>query len=505
MKKITILLLLCAGLFISSCDKYLDVDPANVKAIGAIEDIKGMLGGYLYTIAGESGNSYRAWYEEDINFMLDGDVFRMFTYYDNSMDHTKSFENRNGEQYEEDIAKALNWSSIEVHEKIWRLGYKTIGLMNRVLGELETLNAEDSDLKQQVMGEAKVIRVWNAMKLLQYFAPFTNNELGIPLRFDAEDLVSAADPRRPQTEIFEMLISELKEVLDYTALPQKDYNVFYRKNIVNGILAQLYLYKATGPAKAEDDWANARTYAMAAMQGKYLATSTDELKTVFFLDATKIEYDSPYGGILFFWGSKIGGGSFTSWIWGTPFYRDLGYSPYYYTGRPLHPELIALYDENDLRMEELMFIYNTTYYENNKWLTEGNGKAGDARNTYQLLRTAELHLIVAETYAREGNDATAKQWLDEFKAARNTTYYASTDILTEIMNERKKEFFTEYDITWLDMKRNEMSLTHEFIDPIEGLQTVTLESNDYRFAFFIPVESELSVNPNLEQNPGWTN
>ncbi len=511
MRKITIILLLCAGIFSSSCDKYLDIQPANVKAIGSMEDVKGILGGYLLSIAAPQAtinydiNGYgHDWYK-GINFSLDAEVFQMFSYYDNSMDHSESMLGYQADQYGEAIAKALNWASIETHGHFWENAYKNIGLMNRILAEVDRLNEPASDLQQQIVGEAKIVRAWNAMKLLQYFAPFTNETLGIPLKFDVEDLTNTIETRKTQTQVYEMIFTDLKEVLAYTAPTNENYNIFYRKNIVNGILAQLYLYKATGPVKAEDDWANARMHAMAALEGKYLATSSDELKTVFFLDDTKYQFDSPFAAILFFWESKDIF-PWTSRIWGIPLYRATGisFNPAYY-GRPLHPELLDLYDEGDIRMEEFMFIFDSINFENNKWLTEGNGKPGDARNTYQMLRTAELHLIVAETYAREGDEATAKQWLDEFKASRNTTYYASTDILTEIMNERKKEFFSEYDIVWLDLKRNEMSITHEFVDPISGAQSITLESNDYRFAFYIPVEGELSLNSGLEQNPGWSN
>ncbi len=509
MKKIIIIILLSAGIFTTSCNDYLNVDPANVKAIGSMEDIKGILAGYLETYkihyAGASaGNpsSFYHWYD-DIGFMLTGEVLQMFSYYDNSMDHTKSLDGINGERYGLEILKALNWSSREVHGILWQQGYKNIGLMNRILEEAAALNEETSELQQQVVGEAKVIRAWNAMKLLQYFTPFTNDALGIPLKFDTEDLVNTEDPRRPQTEVFEMIIADLKEVLTYSAPTNENYNLFYRKNIVNGILAQLYQYKATGPAKADDDWANARMYAKEALANKRLVSNTDELKQLFFYYEPAYFYDTPFASIIFFWTvtGPIQGNS----IWGSPGYRDLGYNAYYYTGRPFHPELLALYDEDDIRMEEGMFIWNDLYKENNKWLATGLGRSSRIRNTYHLLRTAELHLIVAESYAREGNDGTAKQWLDEFKASRGTSYYASTDILTEIMNERKKEFCTEYDIIWLDLKRNEMSLTHEYIDPVAGPQTATLESNDYRFAFYIPVDTELSLNPNIEQNPGWSN
>ncbi len=505
MKKITLLLVLCTGIWISSCDKYLDVQPANVKAIGSMEDIRGVLGGYLETIANHRSSinpdngSSPYWYD-DIGFMMMGSqILFMFSFYEHTIDRTELLlQGSIFAQYQaEDIIKALNWSSIEIHGDLWDRGYKTIGLMNRILDEVAALNVPDSDLKQQIVGEARVVRAWCAFKLLQYFAPFTNETLGIPLKFDTKDLASNISLRKTQTEVYDMILTELKEVLAYTASTDESYNIFYRKGVINGILAQLYMYKATGPVKAEDDWANARTHAMAALEGKYLASSSDALKTLFASTEAKVDFENPHTQILFFWAY----GSLPMSIqWGNPINRDRGLGDRY-AGRPFHADYLALFDEDDFRMEEKMFIWNKTYNENNKWLMIGY----PIGNWYQMIRTADMHLIVAESYAREGDDGNAKQWLDAFKASRNTSYYASTDILTEILNERTKEFATEYDIVWLDLKRNEMSITHEFIDPLDGLQTLTLESNDYRFAFYIPIDSELSVNTNLEQNPGWAN
>ncbi len=509
MKKITLLLVLCAGIWISSCDKYLDIQPANVKAVGSMEDIRGMLGGYLQTVANLSSfyfnpghsSSYSSYWYDDIGFMMDAEILFMFSFYEHTIDRTEILLHNSSlvHSYSEDIIKALNWSSIETHGNLWDRGYKTIGLMNRILEEVAALNEPDSELKQQIVGEARVVRAWCAFKLLQYFAPFTNDALGIPLKFDTEDLASNVSLRKTQTEVYEMILTELKEVLAYTAPTDEGYNIFYRKGIINGILAQLYTYKATGPVSAEDDWANARMHAMVALEGRYLATSSDELKSLFASTETKADFENPHAQISFFWDFNSSRPALGH-QWGSPSYRDRGFGDQY-AGRPFHSEYLALFDEDDFRMEEGMFIWNKTYNENNKWIMVSY----PIGVVYQMLRTAEMHLIVAESYAREGDDGNAKQWLDSFKASRNTTYYASTDILAEILNERTKEFATEYDIVWLDLKRNEMSITHEFVDPLDGPQTLTLESNDYRFAFYIPIDSELSVNANLEQNPGWAN
>ncbi len=511
MKKITILLLLFVGIFVTSCDDYLDVEPANVRAIDNIEDIKGILGGYLLTVSepqqgmNPGGSSSYSWYKEigDIGFFPNGDVARMFYYSENSLDHITYLDSRTGQNLQSNFLKGMEWKWTAIHKEIWDMAYGCIGLMNRILSEVTLLDEESSDLQQQITGEAKVIRCWHAFKLLQYFAPYNNDELGIPLNFDADDLVSLVNSRKTQTEVYEIIINELNEVLAYTAPTKESYNIFYRKNVIHATLAQIYQYKAEGPAQADNDWENARTHAIAAMEGKYLATTSEEMITIFKSTQKKVDYDNPHTLITFFTGAKKFEMEYTPLNsrnqWGYPKYHSR--NPFYYAGFSLHPELLALYAEGDIRMEEGVYVYDYIYNDNYKWLNTSSS----VQEIYPMFRIADLHLIVAESYLREGVEATAKQWLDEFKAARNAMAYTSTDLLTEILNERRKEFMTEFDYIWLDMKRNGLSTTHVFVDPTEGEKTINLESNDYRFAFFIPIDSELSSNPNLEQNPDWEN
>lgn len=246
-----------------------------------MEDIQGILGKYLLGINTlSSSDTY-----DGIKFaLMYPQLLQMFSYYDNSLDHKDDLLSYQYQNYGKVVPQGLNWISTDVHGAYWVSAYKNIGLMNRILMEVATLNKADSDLQQQIIGEAKTVRALYAFKLLQYFAPFTNETLGIPLKFDTEDIINTSETRKSQTEVYEMILKDLKEVLAYTAPTKEDYNLYYRKNIINGILARLYQYKATGSVKSEDDWENSRMHAMAAMEGKHLASSSDELKNGILFD-----------------------------------------------------------------------------------------------------------------------------------------------------------------------------------------------------------------------------
>ena len=123
-------------------------------------------------------------------------------------------------------------------------------------------------------------------------------------------------------------------------------------------------------------------------------------------------------------------------------------------------------------------------------------------SVYTFFSYAEMHLIVAESYARKG-DAQAKTWLEDFQRCRIRDYagYKGNDVLQEILDERRREFCYEYDMRWGDLIRTQKGWTRNSYKDEEAA-TYTLEDGDYRFCMPIPLNEELQYN-NIEQNPGW--
>ena len=71
-----------------------------------------------------------------------------------------------------------------------------------------------------------------------------------------------------------------------------------------------------------------------------------------------------------------------------------------------------------------------------------------------LFRTAETQLIKAEALCRLGKTTEAKEALNKFKQGRYLDIegsYTESDLLNEILKERKLEFYHEQDVWWLDM------------------------------------------------------
>ena len=80
--------------------------------------------------------------------------------------------------------------------------------MNSVMNSLGELlgTYEQSDF-EKIKGEALTIRAFYIFKLLQLFAPYDNNELGIPLNLDPE--VIDGTNRLSQQEVYKQIIGDL--------------------------------------------------------------------------------------------------------------------------------------------------------------------------------------------------------------------------------------------------------------------------------------------------------
>ena len=137
----------------------------------------------------------------------------------------------------------------------------------------------------------------------------------------------------------------------------------------------------------------------------------------------------------------------------------------------------------------------------------------------KVIRISEMYLIAAEAYAQlaktDGSYLTkAAQYLNDFKLKRIANYktetYSSTDrIMTEIRNERHREFLGE-GMRLLDLKRWHMGITRgvpqqEDICAMPGADYstgLTKPADDYHFVWPIP-QHEMDTNPQIVQNPGY--
>ena len=142
------------------------------------------------------------------------------------------------------------------------------------------------------------------------------------------------------------------------------------------------------------------------------------------------------------------------------------YLPYNETSVPDYvptQDVVDLYADNDIRKGVFFLettvnsnagtsgvVYALNKFTDNGFLYTQNGNDEYSRFMVEpkVLRISEMYLIAAEAYAMQGNVSEGAKWLNAMERERITGYedktFATSDVLmTEIRNERQREFIGE--------------------------------------------------------------
>lgn len=193
-------------------------------------------------------------------------------------------------------------------------------------------------------------------------------------------------------------------------------------------------------------------------------------------------------------------------------------------------DMLDLYPEADIRIKTYFlplaittsagtqgYIYALNKYTDNGYLYEQN--QGDEYSRFMIepkvIRISEMYLIAAEAYAQiEGKESEGAKYLNAHESKRISGYtpksFANkTDLMTEIRNERTREFLGE-GMRLFDLKRWKLGVKRgepqqENLCYMSGLATTTnlnRQSTDNRMVWPIP-QHEVDANPQIVQNPGY--
>ena len=480
MRKFIYLISFLLVLGVTSCKEFLNVTPKNVISMEDLQSVKQALSGFLYGMPAEGSGCSNSipWPPFDRSF-----EYRAMMNYTSEWDLSTLASDNEGMTVE-DVEQA-DWRS-EDTQGYWNMYYDPIGFMNLILHEAATASG-DEDMRDYIMGEAYVMRAYCFFKLLQYFAPYDNNGLGIPMCLNSYDDFEDVDlSRQPQTKVYAQILSDLHEAeirLERTPM-RTGFNRMYDLPIVNRLFAQVYHFKALSSAAEADDWKNAIVYASKETEGAALESDPDRLRALFNPNlwnskvvtneaALRVTVNSGMSN-----GELIGRSYISNDFVQTHFPAsegDIRDDYYFMTGAG-----------GSIRLDK--YSYFSDY--------------ANFGNVFVGFRLAEAFLIQAEALAMTDQLSEAKAMLERFKEARYTGAYTTPSdkegLLQDIYRERRKEFVGEGDYVWMDMKR--LGLKAE--RTIDG-KTYTLNgAGDYRYTFPIPTR-ELENNKFIDQNPVW--
>ena len=486
MKKFIILVMSVAFLA-SSCNDWLNLKPKNKTVVGTLEDVKIMMSSYLLSLTSSSDDPI-TFNGVELRCPFNRDYIAHFAMYSDDIDMTQTIHSTYGKLYEEEYFEDVAWNGWKFASYMWKSLYQHVGFLNSALKSLDELSEYDQAEYERVRGEALTLRSFYLFRLVQLFAPYKNNELGIPMNLDPE--VFQGIKRTPQAEVYRQILGDLTTALNYEA-GSTSWNAFYSKNVIHAILAQVYQFKAGSAAAEESDWENAEKHAAYIVERYQLETRSEDYHETFYATQAKIYKNSPCALLKIAY--AITPRSNTYAFWGLPTYQNSGQYP--------SQELRSSYDPNDIRITAY-FADNNNY---DKYEMYSDWETFFFLSDYTILfRIAEQYLICAEANARLGR-AKGKELLDRFKQSRIPGYttYPGTDVLDEIIREKRKEFCGEGEIRWMDMKRLGYGFTRKGLDEKTlEVKEYTLNPDDYRYTLPIPVDEELTYN-NIPQNPGW--
>lgn len=496
MKKILIAFALACVFLAPGCQKFLDLKPENIQVVSKVEDYRDLLASYMRLVKAVNGDQYPVLGGYYINPYFD--VAAMFAYRSGELSINPSssayYDAARGE-FKQSAVNIMTWMDTEESGYCWDQYFSFLGPINLIIGGIDDLEGDDR-MRDYVKGEALVWRAYSYFKLLQYFSPYQGNAYGIPIYLKPyEDPGNAMPERKTQTEVYQQILADCQEVFHLLErTPTTTWNYAYQELFLHQMLASVYCYKAMGAAAEDTDWENALLHANEAMKGRSFVRDQATFKQMFNCYNPQIfEHDE-------FNLRMVDGSNRQICNFLYTYYQP---SLTMQAVATVDPAFFAKYKADDVR-RAAYFVdqYNGTYkYDKYNISVNFYARYGfPVGGVIMPYRAAENQLIKAEALCRLGRAGEAREALNFFKAGRYLDVegsYTESDLLAEILKERKLEFYHEGDICWLDMKR-----TGERVERIVNGVVHVLQPDDFRYCFPIP-KTEMKVNKNMVQNPGW--
>ena len=379
-----------------------------------------------------------------------------------------------------ELQNLYNWEPKAIEElsdNIWGEYYMTIAIVNALLPRMETIQPKDEDdrlEKDRIRSEAKALKAMCYFDLLRLYGPvYSDANLekdGIILKDRLElDFL-------PRSSVKDCVL-EIDELLSEAAGVENDAaEVFYLStSAVMALRAEFELYRG--------DYDKAVLYAVPLLEGAESRWTKTEYENLWTDNASADRLFAPY--------------IFNS------FYRDLCYDKEEGDYFVLNPSLE--YGEDDVRKDwasmtiniqgkqvKTLGKYNRMYYDNL-----------DVR-FINTLRYSRVCFTAAEAYARDGEDALARQTLNmllnAYGAGPLDDSLAGEALIEAILMEKQKEFAGE-GVSLFDLKRHGKPM-RKYTSYGASVSSV-IQPGDYRWLFPIP-QSEYKYNDKITQNnPQW--
>ncbi|MGS2738781.1 RagB/SusD family nutrient uptake outer membrane protein [Sinomicrobium sp. M5D2P17] len=352
---------------------------------------------------------------------------------------------------------------------LWSSAYNTIYMANAILEGLATSKGVTEEVKKQLQGEALFIRAFTLFHLVNLYG-------NVPLVFTTDYRENALISRTSETEVYTQIITDLEEARGFLSIAyigeDRTRPNYYT---ATALLARVYLYI--------EEWEKAETMAEEVIGATEIYELSDDINLVFLKNSHEAIWQikpvlagSTKEGNLFIIESS------------SPRFK-------------LRNALVNSFEDEDLRLMNWIGTYTNDenqpiFYYPFKYKVKLS--TGTPLEYSVVLRYAEQFLIRAEARAQQEKLDEAIADLDKIRERAGIPFIVDVQpeitkstLLDTILQERRKEFFTEWGHRWLDLKRTNTA------DAVLGTLKPTWQATDILFP--IP-ETEITKNPNLKPN-----
>ncbi len=376
--------------------------------------------------------------------------------------------------------------------------YFVISRANLVLRDIDKYTTPTNQtLANRIKGQAYALRALAHFDLMRYFSvTYDRNSTEPSVPYVTQFLISTKflPARNTNKEVYDGIFADLAQAqtllgnVDRPVNPAGLVRPYMDLAVVNALLARVHLYAGNWPdaVTAATAAINARPLVnlnQAAFSGMYNQTNLGEI-------IWNIQFEVGQGGPTF-----------------QVYFATVARSYF----RP--ESAIATVAGNTGLLQNNDIRYHAFFTANSGGLavTKYRGKTASDGNANAIpFRTGEMYLIRAEARARMGgaNEALAMADLNALRAARITGYVnqnlTGQALLDAIANERRRELFCEGH-RFFDLKRTTRTIVRgaecgNVQVSAAGNCTLGPNAREWAMPFF---QDELSVNPNIVQNPGY--
>ena len=465
---------------LSSCKDYLDTNIYN-----GIDLETGLVNANNVSIALNGAYyQFQRYYFTGTYAVAIGDVVSDISYWNGNTGHWNNL-------YE------FSYNDTDTYlNNIWTYGYKVADNTARVIKAVDEIYGEASDSEKEELNLAKA----EALALRAYANFYLVNIYAHQVKVNGTDfsskpgIVLVNEPIEALTEVsrstvgeaYSSIVSDLNQAISlFKQVGDRGQKIYMNLAGAEGLLARVSLYM--------ENWADAAKYAQDALNdggNPALAYTADAFKALYANSTSNSES---------FFQNAIN--ATTNWsansagtLWST-----YNFSP--------NPYLKSLFAEGDARTAVMEMGENNTdavpVYNAGKFHHYESDNS--AYQTTYLINAPEMHLIIAEANAKQGNTAAAKEAL-LVVAKRNPAITSVDDIKGDVMQfikeERARELFQEGHRLW-DLRRwgDKVSVS-AYAAPAINYSYKNYDISE--LVFPIPV-AEINAGFGVTQNEEWPN